>query len=731
MFNRDAKILFINDFPRNNNNYEELGESQKEILINALNAAGILASDYCFISIHNSKPAGGKLSGFSRDEKLIAQGKTKLLILESKANVIVPLGEYALGFLTGLQGIYKQHLSVLSAKAEFGFKKVIPFLHPETVIKSYADVAYIRYGCVKLKREMMSAALNIPERKFLLSLDLSPDEQIAYLESILKNASEVSTDVETSKAGINTIGFAISPTEAISVQTEQAIPPESKEKIWELVSAIWKSENIGKIAQNALFEATWAHHYKTSLNNVTFDTMMAMRFLHPTLERGLDNVGRIYTPFPYWKDDHSDWNNIRNWRDHLSYNCKDTTGQFAAAIKMREALGSRLNYFNQVIMKNYELSKDMMIHGIKLDLDKVSELKIKAEEEVKILKADFSLQCKQLLNKEINLNSPKQVKELLKAVGVKLPTVGGKETSSKSALLKLRTKYPKVHIIKDIIRIDDLVQKNEEYLNFNFDEDQRVRCSFDSSHSEDGVWHGRKTIFDTGFDLTKTPSVVRQCLIADEGKTLFEIKVDQPEIRFLAIDSLDEKMNELIQKRESLGKYIAARFYNKTEEFINPAQERLGFIAIKSSAYFESPRQFIEKAFARSQISLNPIEAKRIMDLVLQEFPGIRKRIDKVKKQLYSTRTISYRDHQITYYDRINDSLLRKALAWAPNNYAQRRTLHFALAVKYSSQMQILALGKEFCLVQGVQSDLNELLHLKTDDNKIGFGDKWSRMSYV
>lgn len=729
----DAKILFVSDFLRTKEAIagEVLTGERRDILVNALNSAGIMNSEFAMTVIHPVK--ANKSSEFTRDEKLVAQRECAALINQSKANIIVPLGEYALRFVTGLEGIYKHHLSLYPTRADLGSRKCIPFLHTETIQKSYADVAYIRLGCVKLKREMGSTTLVIPERRILISLDCTFEEQVAYLENIVKNAQEVSTDIETGNGHINTVGLAISSQDAISIEsTTNGKSPAEFRKLWDLYRQIWSSENIGKIAQNGLFEATWASLYGIEFKNLSFDTMWAMKFLHPTLERGLDNVGRVYTRFPYWKDDHSDWNNIRNWRQHLEYCGKDAIGQFAAKENMQAVLHAKgtSTRFHSFIMKQFPIALEMQMRGLRLDKARLKTLRDEAQADIDSVMRSFDAACLERAGKKINLNSPKQVKELFNEIGIKIPTAKGKETVAKAALMKLKAKYPKEPLIRDIINVERLEKTRDEYLNFEFDDDSRVRFSFDLASDDAGLWVGKKNLFGKGFDVTKLPTVVKSCIVADPGKTLVEIKLDQPELRFIANDAKDFKLMEMLQKHEDVSKYLAAKMFRKPVEMVNKTEAKTAMQVIKSANEFDAPKQFVEKCFVRTGNFYTDLDAKRFMDLFLQEFSGCRNRIDKIKKELYSKRSLKSQTREIVYYDRVNDSLLRKALKWAPDHHTSDRITDLCFALESAAEVEFLARGKSFLLFQ-VPSDKLRNYVFKSQLERASYGQRWGALEDV
>lgn len=734
----DAKILFVSDFLRPKEVEAKailIGERQ-DIIVNALQSVGILASDYAFTVIHPGQANGAKITSFSQQDRIDAQRACKDLINQSKANVIVPLGDYALKFITGLDSIQKQHLSILPVRAEFGARKSIPFLHPETIQKSYNDVAYIRFGAMRLKEEMSSPLLNIPLRKFLLSLDLTFDEQVAYLENIIKTASEVSTDVETGNGTVNTVGLAISPYEAISIDsTTSGKTPAQFHKLWSLYKEIWESENIGKIAQNGLFEATWASMYGIHFNNLSFDTMWAMKFLNPCLERGLDNVGRIYTRYPYWKDDHSDWNNIRDWRSHLNYCAKDVTGQFAARENMQAALVARGldKTFHNFIMKQFPIAHEMQTRGFRLDENMLEIMRENVNRDIESVTKSFDQGCVERLGYKVNTNSPKQLKVALKGLGMKLPTIQGKESTTKASLMKLKNKYPKEMIVREILKIDQLKKKTEEYLNFQYDDDKRIRCSFDLASDENGIWVGKKNIFDKGFDATQVPSIVKNCIIPDDGMVFIEYRLNQPEIRFIAVNAPDYKLQEMLAQCLDIPKYFASRLFKKDEALISRDQIKIANQVIKSANEMDAPKQFVEKCFARSSVFFQDAEAKRMIQMFFEEFPGCRSRIDRIKKEIYSKRMLTNPTRQIVYYDRLNDSLFRRALTFGPESYSNDLITNISLELSSIHGVEFVTRNKNSILVQVLTEKASDLVSLTYGSSvlDISVGDRWGKLDHV
>ena len=681
-----AKILFVSDFLRSDEDAFQtvLSDQRKQIIVGALNRAGVPESDYAFTVIYPFMPPGLDTSKVPADKRTMAAMACRKLIQESSANVIVPLGENALNFITGLSGIQKQKCSILKVKAEFGDKKAIPLPHPEYVQKVWEEQAYVSFGCSRIKTECQTRKLDQIDRRFRLSLDCSFEEIISYLEDKVLKAPELAIDVETGRGIVNTHGFAISPSEAIAINVlPSAYSPAQFHKLWSLVRDILESD-IPKIAQNAVYESQWASLYGINLRNISFDTMWAMKLLCPTLEKGLDNIGRLYTRQPYWKDDGKDWNDIRNWRDHLNYNCKDTVGTFEAKENMQVELNQRglAPLFESYMESLMPQCQRMTNAGLLVSAERLETIREDFQRDLHSAEESLDRLTESKLGRKINPASPKQVKAALKELGIKVPTKAGSETVSKDSLAKLRKTYPDEMIIKDLINISKLSSQLETYFNFNYDQDCRLRFSIDALHNEYGEWSSSKNPFDKGFSLEGVPKKTREFLMVDEGYEFLEVKFYKPELTYLAYDSGDPKMIRMVQQHENIPVILASQMFSKQKDIINPMsiEARIAEQAVYDAAYGMSSRAFAIKTVGEFGKAISEGESRRILSIVFESFPGLRRRQERIQSELKRTRTLtSLLGRQITYYERLNDDCLRKAYQWG------FRSLHADMLNRLSS----------------------------------------------
>mgnify|MGYP006170899157 CR=1 FL=1 len=242
-------------------------------------------------------------------------------------SVILALDETALQLTTGKRNIWKWHLSPLQAVPELKCRKVVPSFHPDQIRKDFVLNLYLEFSVKKAAKHLTPGEWQYKPRRFLLNPCF--DHTVSVLESI-RGEEWLSIDIETGRNQINTFGVAWSVSDAIAVKVlPDDLPPAHHYKLWELIRDLCESP-AKKIMQNGIYERSYFSRYGVHVNNFAHDTMCAMKVLWPELEKGLDNVGRLHTMEPYWKDvgkvaseegKQKDWGDIRDWDQHLLYNC--------------------------------------------------------------------------------------------------------------------------------------------------------------------------------------------------------------------------------------------------------------------------------------------------------------------------------------------------------------------------------------------------------------------------
>lgn len=659
-----APILFISDHQRVSCRAEgkPMGQALFRSLDSALKRVGLGSSDAWAMTI---------LSAGWQD-----------IVRSSQANVLVPLGSQALEAITGLQSIEKWHCNVVSATAEFGLRKCVPIYHPEHCQRVYSDGAYIQFGMQKVKAELEHSDIRIPARNFVLGPDYR--DSMAYLDALLQEPVDpVALDIETGGGLINTVGFATSATEAVAIKTlPEFYSPSEYLSLWQAIARVLEGPRP-KILQNFIYELTWFSRYGIRMERTAWDTMWAMKFIYPEFEKGLHNVGRLFTPFPYWKDDNDDWSRVRDWPRHLDYNCKDTTGTYAAWTGQRRALATRglLELFEGFVLRFMEPIAEMCCTGLRVDEQALSGLRAKLLDELANYTRIIDQECLSAIGRTINPRSSQQVKAALQAMGLKIPMQKGKLSTDKKALVKLRKKHPDAAILQALLGLSKANKQLSSYVDFDYDRTKaRVHYQLDGNSTETGRWSGHLSGWGEGFNPQTVPKSVRKCFVADPGSTLLQVDLSQAESRYVAYESPEPKLMEMLARGEDVHAYVAGAIYNKHPSMVSKPERQLGKKSGHSANYGVGPRTFVEACLVEMNLVLQEREAARIIQTYFQVFPGIRQRQANIRKLIFEKRElITPIGRKRYFYGRPNDATFREAYAYCPQSTIPDITNHLML----------------------------------------------------
>jgi len=664
-------IYVVSDFLR----VEEKAESQvlsghrRTILLSAFSRSNISINDYCLDILYPTMPYERKLANVNSDEARQWREELKKRILDAKPNVIVPLGNAALEFVTGLTGIHKWHCSILKARAELGGIKAVPLLHPNEVFKTYTNVAYYSFGCSRIKEESLLPKMNIPSRNFLLNPSF--EDTITYLNDVALKSEYLAVDVETSSGQINTFGLATSPTEAIAIETmPSSYTPEQYHQLWLKIAEVMRSP-IPKVFQNFMYDVQFLSRYGVWTNAIYHDTMVCMKFLHPEMEAGLHNVGRLYTPYPYWKEDGKDWTNISNWYEHLKYNAKDTTGTLTAFHNQVKDLEDRglTDLFYKFVMKFSSPVREMCSRGLLVDELVLTQIRKKVADDIKALERSLDELTLERVGYNVNPRSPAQLKTLLKDMGLRIPIFKGKESTDKKSLIKLKKKHPKEEILNVLLKLAAKNKMLSSYLKFTYDSDKRVRYSLNIHGTETGRFAGYKDERGNGFNPQTVPSFLKKVFAAPEGYTIVQIDLAQAESRYVAWESHDPLLMEMITKGEDVHRFVAGHILGKDPVDITKKERQLGKKSGHAANYGVGPRTFADACLTELDMPISQTKAAQIINAYHELFPGIRRRQMDIQEKLKRYRKLSTpMGRERIFYGRMDDQTFREAYAYAPQS---------------------------------------------------------------
>lgn len=631
----------------------------------------------------SARKEGRRLTGFETSfiyEKAARCGllPTDLIIrtvedMQESVPVIVSMGESALQHFTGKRSIDKWHLSPLDGTD--GLQKVVPTFDFSRIWKDWQLSLYFEMA---LRRAAQNATPGPWVRKvenYVLGPD--PDEAIARFESLLSRPPEwLSIDIETGRNQINTFGVATSPNDAIAVKVLPGeMPSHVFHKLWRTIADLCESE-VPKVMQNGIYERMYLSRYGIEIRNFRHDTMCAQKFLWPELDKGLDNVGRIYTMEPYWKDDgrasseegkQKDWGNIRDWVAHFTYNCRDTSNTLIAALAQIEDLERRglRTLYDDYVVRLFDCVAEMGINGFPLHTEAQSRLIAEYERR----SADLVKQ----LSKEINPRSPKAKAQLLKDKGYVLPRKRktSKESTDELSLKRLRLKHPEDADLRILLEIAKTEKALSSYLRVRTLADNRVRFMLDPHGTETGRMSCSKDPWDGGFNAQTLTGYVKGMFEwpVSEDRYFVEIDLSQAESRFVAYDSCEETLLHMLETKQDIHRFVAAEIYTKPMADITHDERQLGKKSGHGANYNMGVTTFQDSCLKEMDLVLDRKMASRVLESYHRLFPGIRRWHARIRETVYRERRLTTPLGRVRYfYGRADDNTYREAFAYRPQS---------------------------------------------------------------
>ena len=498
------------------------------------------------------KPLAYYISLKNRTPSLSADGSEYIKMLGEELsrlpnlNVVVALGNVPLLALCGRTGITKWRGSVLESSLIPGLK-VVPTFHPATVIPpkcQYLNKPLIVEDLLLAVRESAFKEIRRTQRNLLTSptFDFACEFLRKTKEKGLSGAF-VSFDIEVINEELDCISFSTSPTESLCVPFKNHegdyFTPQQEYTIMSLIASILSDSRIAKLGANIIFDTQFMlHKYGIIPRGPLHCTQIAQKILYPDLKVGLDNVCQMYTDIPYYKQDGKKWIKMQGGTEDRwwTYNALDSVVPSEAFPKQLESLRKQDN------IATYERQRKLLPpllymseRGIKVNLDGLRTEKEAEENEVSTLAESLF----RIVGREINYNSPKQMKEYfyrekgLKPYKKRSAKGGYSESVDVNALKRLARRG--IEEAKILLKIRHLEKRISTYLDESkIDSDGRIHTSYKPVGTTTGRISSGETIFGKGGNLQNWPHDLLRYLVFDDGYLGYSFDLSQIENRIVA-----------------------------------------------------------------------------------------------------------------------------------------------------------------------------------------------------
>ncbi|MCX6797263.1 MAG: DNA polymerase I, partial [Candidatus Doudnabacteria bacterium] len=373
----------------------------------------------------------------------------------------------------------------------------------------------------------------------------------------LSKAEEVSIDTETTDlnpidAKLVGIGLCAKKGKAYFVPADLSLESESLKKLL-------ANHHIKKIGHNIKYDLQVLNANRLALSPISFDTMIASYLLNAgTRQHNLDalafnELGYQMQPIEALIGkgksqitmDKVDIEKV-SW-----YCCEDAD----MTLRLKELFEPQLKkenlgkIFTDIEMPLVEVLADMESAGIKLNVKMLNKLSGEAEVEIK----DLENQIHKLTKSEFNINSPKQLKEIL-FEKLRLEPVENRKTktglsTAADELIKMKGQHP---VIEKILEYRELTKLQNTYLEALPKLVNNRTGRLHTSYNQTVAATGRLSSSDPNLQNipvrgTGTGNKIRQAFVAEKGFKLLSLDYSQIELRIVAHLAEDKKMARIFK----------------------------------------------------------------------------------------------------------------------------------------------------------------------------------------
>jgi DNA polymerase I-like protein with 3'-5' exonuclease and polymerase domains len=224
-----------------------------------------------------------------------------------------------------------------------------------------------------------------------------------------------------------------------------------------------------------------------------------------------------------------------NWI-YNGLDCCITSELYSILSAQMEKEDPRVQETHAFALKKFGPIFEAQLTGFKIDLYKQATTILAAERDLAQLESKFQRIMREVFGSELNYRSPVQVKNLFYGI-MALPEQKKRNahgimapSTDREALEKLQDYILARPICAFILAMRDL-SKSIGFLQSELDKDGRIRCNYSIAGTTTGRLNSTKTSLDTGTNLQNVAPKLRDPFVADEGKIMVNVDLEQADSR--------------------------------------------------------------------------------------------------------------------------------------------------------------------------------------------------------
>jgi len=503
----------------------------------------------------------------------------------------------------------------------------------------------------------------IPEKSYHV---VNTTSALDLLLNRLSSAKSFAFDTETTSLdamSAQMVGISLSPVagEAYYIpvghvgwgQVEQ-LPLE---QVIDRLKPLMEAPDIAKLAHNGKYDMTVLAEYGITVNNLTFDTMLAAHLLgEKSLGLKAFAFGRLgieMTPITALIGSGARQLSMSQVevKEAADYACADAdmTGQLAGLLKPELHQQGLWQLFSEVEMPLVPVLISMEMEGIALDKDLLRQMSHRLGEQLLKLESEI-YDC---AGHQFNINSPQQLSSVL-FEELKLPparkTKSGYSTGA-ATLDELRGVHP---IIEHILEYRQLTKLKSTYIDalpaLLNSKTGRVHTSFNQTRTATGRLSSSEPNLQNIPVRGELGKQVRQAFIAPPGCYLLAGDYSQIDLRVLAHLSQDKSLISAFHRDEDIHASTAAQLFGVDTSQVTPDMRRLAK-TVNFGVIYGMSDYGLEQA-----TELSREEATQFITSYFAQYPGVERYLESTKQQARSTGYVQTLLGRRRYIPEINSS---------------------------------------------------------------------------
>jgi DNA polymerase-1 len=398
-----------------------------------------------------------------------------------------------------------------------------------------------------------------------------------------------------------------------------------------LFKDVFEDESIKKVCQNGKFDISILRMVGINIKNFYFDTMLAAYVIDPDQSNGMDDLSRKYlnySPIPI-TDLISDKKNPAEieYADSdllFQYSCEDADITF----QLYEKLDSILKKENlekvayEIEFPLVQVLEKMEHDGVKIDKDVLQNL----SKDLEILLLNYQQEIYRIVGQEFNINSPKQLQEILYD---KLKLSAGRKTKTgfstdARSLENLRGEHEVIDLILNYRQVSKLKSTYTDALPKMINPiTNRLHTSFNQAVATTGRLASNDPNLQNIPIRTELGKEIRKAFVPrDKDYLIMSADYSQIELRIMASICEDENLIKAFKNNEDIHRSTAALVFNVEPEDVTPEMRRKAKEVNFGILYGIGPFGL------KTRLGISQTHAKEIIDNYFNTFTKVKSYMD-------------------------------------------------------------------------------------------------------